>query len=426
MALRFWLKKPPVGDIAEYFRYAVAFWHGSPPLTALPVEYPPLAILPFSLTLLPFPDQFAAQFMLWTLLLALIGFAAYVRFLGWRRGLAYLVYLTLGATGMTLGRFDLYPALVTVAALWVAQRRRFTLAYLLLALGVLLKLYPIFLMPLLVLAHWQAAGLAEGQTWERLRRAPGDWARDLLGRLRTPAARRVIGALGVFVGALALAFGVAFALNPSGALTEFTYASARPLQIESTPAALLWLFHFVGFHVQKTFTFKSYNLEGPLDVVFKPLSTLALAAGCVWAYWRFARGRLSLAQAFLAVLAVVIATNKIFSPQYLVWVTPFVAEVYGFDGLWLLICALTTLIYPILYYPEGTFLAAIGARIFEPVIFLRDMLLLVAAWWAITRPSPLEPAPVGQAPAPRAPAPSGRPDPLLVDTLKRPALPRTP
>ncbi|HEX8994748.1 MAG TPA: glycosyltransferase 87 family protein [Ktedonobacterales bacterium] len=417
------LSRPPIGDTREYYDYARAFWlgaNGSPPFRALPVEYPPLTILPFSLTLLPPVGPFWLHFMLWTLLATLLGFAAFVRYKGWRRGLAYLVYIAFGATGVLLARFDLYPALVTLAALWAAQRRRYPLAYLLLALGVLLKLYPIFLAPLILIAQWREAGIGEGLTFARVRSAPAEVARTLLARLHAPSGLRLLGALGVFVVALALGFGVAFAINPSGAMTEFVYASARPLQLESTPAALLWLGHFAGFPVREVFTFKSHNLVGPLDVALKPLSTLALAAGCLWAYLRVAQGRLSLAQGFLAALSVVVATNKIFSPQYLIWVTPFVAEVYGFEGLWLAICALTTLIYPTLYYPAGTPLAHLGgSRLIEPAVALRSVLLLVFAVRVLLRPSP--DVSISDEPGAVNPAPEYA---LLPDTLKRPAIPR--
>src|SRR5690348_10131 len=43
--------KLPAGDVTEYYQYAQAFWLGRPPWHALPLEYPPLSIIPFSLTL---------------------------------------------------------------------------------------------------------------------------------------------------------------------------------------------------------------------------------------------------------------------------------------------------------------------------------------------------------------------------------------
>jgi len=41
------------GDIGGYATYADAFWRGSPPFNALPQEYPPPALAPFALALVP-------------------------------------------------------------------------------------------------------------------------------------------------------------------------------------------------------------------------------------------------------------------------------------------------------------------------------------------------------------------------------------
>jgi hypothetical protein len=186
----------------------------------------------------------------------------------------------------------------------------------------------------------------------------------------------VVEGAAVFAGAVGLGFAVAFMLNPSGALSEFTYAGARPLQVESTPATILWLGSLFGLPAHPDFSFVSLNYVGPLDVVLKPLSTVALAVGCLWAYWRFARGRLTLAQAFLATLSVVVVANKIFSPQYLIWLAPFVAEVYGFDLLWLVISALTTVIFPYLYGIRNPILTVTYDWAFMPMVALRNILLL--------------------------------------------------
>ncbi|MGH2502194.1 MAG: hypothetical protein ACRDID_06725, partial [Ktedonobacterales bacterium] len=204
-----------------------------------------------------------------------------------------------------------------------------------------------------------------------------------------PATWRVVEGAAIFLGAVGLGFALAFILNPSGALTEFTYASARPLQVESTPATFLWLGTLVGIPAHPDFSFVSLNYVGALDVALKPLSTLALAAGCVWVYWRFARGRLTLAQAFLAVLCVVVVANKIFSPQYLIWLTPFVAEVFGFDALWLLVCGLTTLIFPYLYGIRNPIQTVTYDVAFMPVVAIRNLLLLSFTLRAILSAEPL-------------------------------------
>ncbi|MDE3231622.1 MAG: hypothetical protein KGO05_17210 [Chloroflexota bacterium] len=355
--------RQPTGDVLEYHSYALNFWTVHPYFTSLPVEYPPLAILPFSLTLAPPLADYQTVFVWWATAAVILGYLGFLRYADRKRALAYFVYIVLGAIGTVISRFDIFPALVTLAALWAAQRRHFAGSYLLLALGTLLKLYPAFLLPIVLIEHWRTLTVD----------AP---TRSVSGWLRAPATWRVAEGLALFAGVVGLGFAVAAALDPGGALTVFTYASARPLQVESTPATLLWLGSLVGFPARPEFSFASLNYVGPLDVVLKPLSSVALAAGCLWAYWRFARGRLNLAQAFLAALCVVVVANKIFSPQYLVWLAPFVAEVYGFDALWLIISALTTLIFPYLYSIRNPILTVPYNWAFMPIVALRNILLL--------------------------------------------------
>lgn len=383
----------PNGDVTEYHTYALAFWTHMPLFTSLPVEYPPLAILPFSLTLVPPLKDFQSIFTWWMGAATLVGYLGFRRVSGWRRALAYLVYLLIGAAGTLVARFDIFPALATVGALWAAQRRHFATAYLLLAAGVLLKLYPAFLAPLVVIEQWRALVVRFGEA-----DGPGAWPggagwRGWLSRARwawlarTRATRHTAEGAALFAGVVALGFFLAYSLDPSGALTEFQYAGARPLQIESTPAALLWIGSILGIPAHADFSFVSLNYVGPLDVVLKPLSTLSLVAGCLWVYLRLARGRLGLAQSFLALLCVVTITNKIFSPQYMIWVTPFVAEVYGFDLLWLLICALTTLIFPYLYAMGNPIWTVPDIPAFMPAVTARDGLMLWATLRAILHPA---------------------------------------
>jgi len=182
-------------------------------------------------------------------------------------------------------------------------------------------------------------------------------------------------------------FLLALALNPTGALSGFTYASDRPLQVESTPATLLWLGTLVGIPAHADFSFVSLNYVGPLDVILKPLSAVALVAGCLWSYWRQARGQLTIGQAFIACLCAVLVTNKIFSPQYLIWVLPFVAAEEGFDLVWLIICALTTTIFPYLYGLRNPIQTVTFGWQFMPTVALRNLLLLYVTIRALTRPN---------------------------------------
>jgi len=383
------------GDVKLYHDYALNFWtHG---FRALPTEYPILSLLPFTLTLLPSIDDYFMVFALWMLALAVLGYIGFLIYSTRRRAIIYAVYLIVGAAGTLLARFDLVPALLTLAALWATQRRRFGWAYVLIALGILTKLYPAFLLPIVMIAQWRAAtarARVEGRAAEE--KLTGRWWWDrppvVFRRLwAQPATPRLAAGLGLCAGIVALGFWTAFAINPTGALSGFNYASARPLQIESTPATLLWLGTLLGIPAHPDYSFVSLNYVGPLDVVLKPLSMLALLALCLLVYWRQARGRLTVGQAFVACLCAVLATNKIFSPQYLIWLLPVVAAVEGFDIFWLAICILTTLDYPIIYRMRHPVLTVPYTPEFMPVLAVRNLLLLYVMVRAIIGPRRIAP-----------------------------------
>lgn len=369
------------GDVTEYHTYAQGFWLGHPPLHQLPVEYPPLAIIPFSLTLLPPLKDIQTVFSLWMAAVVVIGYAGFLRFSTRRRGLIYLFYLLVGSNAVMTARYDIVPALTTLAALWATERKQFTLAYLLLAAGILLKLYPAFLLPVVMIAHWQAIRAEIPMTvgWRSGLRALWNFARG------DPAVRAVVAGAALCFGVVALCFAAAIAVAGGAALTGFTYASDRPLQIESTPATILWLGTLVGIPAHPEFSFVSLNMVGPLDVVLKPLSAIALVAGCLFVYWRQMRGRLGVGQAMLACLCAVLVTNKIFSPQYVIWVLPIVAAVEGFSLIWVIIGALTTLNFPIIYGLRAPIWDSPFSWQFMPVIAVRNLLLFYATLRAIFR-----------------------------------------
>jgi hypothetical protein len=395
----------PNGDVDEYYQYALAFWTQHPLLHALPAEYPPLAILPFTLTLLPPAQDYHFVFALWMTAITLLGYAGFVRFNGHRRALIYIFYLLLGTAATLLARFDIVPALVTLAALWATERRRFTAAYALVAAGTLLKLYPAFLLPVVAIAHWHALSRASSaihsapaacEPQGHHRASMPDAAAPLPlaqkgayrnGSLRSFVSAPVTGGIVFYALLVAAGFAGALALNTAGTLSVFRYAELRPLQIESAPASLMWLGSLVGIPATPNYSFVSLNLSGPLDAWLRPLSAVALLAGVCFVYWRQARGRLTVGRAFLGCLCMVLVTNKIFSPQYLIWVLPLVAAVEGFDLWWVAICLLTWLDFPILYQSQHPILTVPYNPLFMPEVALRNGILLWATVRVIMRPS---------------------------------------
>jgi hypothetical protein len=360
-SLAFYLPGPyGHGDITTYHGYALAFWSGAERLHSLPVEYPPFALAAFSLTLLPPLPNYVSVFGLWMLLLVGAGYAAIRRMESARAAEVFAVYLVLGCFATVLGRYDLVPAATVVVAYWAARHRRFELAYVMLALGTLLKLYPAVLLPVLVIEHHRALGT------DPFRLPP------------RPVARGVA----LFVVGVAAVFLLGAAADSDDWLGAFTFQAHRPLQVESLPATVLWLTGFAGLPVSAVRSFNSYNLVGQAGWAIAFLAELALAGGCLVVYWRQVTGRIDLGRAVTLCLLVVLCTNRVFSPQYLMWVLPLVAIVEGeYDTVWLAICALTTLIFPYAYDwtgMRGRPMPASYPLYLPALIATRNVLLVVA------------------------------------------------
>jgi Glycosyltransferase family 87 len=120
----------------------------------------------------------------------------------------------------------------------------------------------------------------------------------------------------------------------SSGLVDFVrYHRERPLEIESTAAAVLGLWHAIDpAAVAVTRSYGSSNLVGRFAGAGLTASAVAGVAGLGWVYvaaWRSfdvsrtvpGRSR-ALVCWTLVLLTIVIATSKVASPQYLVWLLP--------------------------------------------------------------------------------------------------------
>jgi hypothetical protein len=113
------------GDVALFHIYALGFWGNlSHPL--LPTEYPPLSVLPFSLTLLGPAASYPDVFAFWMGVIAVLGYVAFRRLSSQRQATAYALYVVAAGVATLLFRFDLAPALITGGAVWLMQRGRFS------------------------------------------------------------------------------------------------------------------------------------------------------------------------------------------------------------------------------------------------------------------------------------------------------------
>jgi hypothetical protein len=309
----------PASDLLTYQHYADLLLAGAVPGRDFAPEYPPLALLPMVLPRLlpPFGDTgslgYAVRFTLMEGVLACV--------VGWlisrvsddpAGALATWVVLVLLCATPVAWRYDLWPAALVLVAIVAADRDRPGLAGVAIGAGVMLKLFPLVVLPVL------------GARAVALR----DWTG--LARLLTGAAV-VIAAL--LAGSLALA-------GPGG-LHWLGYQIDRGLQLETIGAGLLLLAHLVvGLPVRVDQAFGSLQVSAPTApglvsatvTAGAALTIVGVATVCALGFVRFRRerssvGRVALpsvAAASVAVLVALLVTSKVFSAQYVLWFLPLV------------------------------------------------------------------------------------------------------
>ena len=161
---------------------------------------------------------------------------------------------------------------------------------------------------------------------------PGVLAAGLVGRSTSRSSwQRLASFFGAF---LAICAAVACFSGVERLFSPLTYQGERGLQIESL-AATLFVYrahHHPGVWEMNYAASKSYEITGPGVETALTFSTIALACVLVWilavAAVRFIRGGWdprSTVVFFLAAIVLLIATNKVFSPQYIVWIGPILA-----------------------------------------------------------------------------------------------------
>jgi hypothetical protein len=231
-----------------------------------------------------------------------------------------------------LARYDLLPALLTALALWSLVTRREAAGAVFIGLGTVAKLYPLLLAPFVVASVWRRDG-------------PGAAARWSL----------------VLAVVLLLGFGPFLVLAPEGTVGMLLRTLGRPLQIEAFGAPFLMLLNEVaGLPVRIVHTFDSWNLAGRGPNLVANAQTLVsvVLLGVVFAGFlrrRTSRGALLLTLA--TAMCIYVALGKVFSPQYLIWLVPFVAVLPAVRGglvpvgLLAAVFLLTSFYYPANYWP---------------------------------------------------------------------------
>lgn len=309
-------------DLQVYFNDARSLLKGWGPYRDFNLEYPPLALAAFAGPFLAVRGkpllftEYAGLFLLQSAVLSIFIAWALARAAALSRPsrpaavpLAVYTLLVVLTAPLLPWRYDLFPALFTILALVAVLAGKPAQAGVWLGLGTAAKLYPVVLLPI-VGAYYLASV---------------DW--------------RAVRRLGLgFAGALALVVLPLLLSGAGGAMMEFLhYHELRGLQLESLPAGLILLAHMAGAaRVSLSFNYGALHLVSPLATAtlrWLPLLFIALyGAVLLCALARFRQDQVrygsipsaSLVAYLTAALLVFIATNKVFSPQYMIWLLPFV------------------------------------------------------------------------------------------------------
>jgi hypothetical protein len=251
-----------------------------------------------------------------------------------------------------LSRFDLWPVLVAMIGLVAILIGLEWIGFLALGLATAVKIFPVVLLPIACI-----------------------WAWKRLGR------RELAACLGIFLAALAACYVPFVILAPHGVWHSISVQLGRPLQIESLGAAtLVVLHHLFGLGVSTVSGSGSQNLDasgaGTIAIVQTVLQAAALIGTWIW----FARGEASgerLARASAAAIVAFVAFGKVLSPQYMIWLCPFVLLVRGRRGIAGAALLVASLVLTQLWFPYRYWDYALGFEALPSAfVFLRDIALV--------------------------------------------------
>jgi hypothetical protein len=313
------LGRGQITDTGTYQSYGDAIARGAVPYRDFKLEYPPGALPVFVLPSLGQQGDRAAYDRWFDRELALCGCLALLGTALCLRALRAGPIRTTAALGffavsplligsVVLTRFDFWPAALAIFAVAAILWDRPLPAALLLACAIGAKLWPAAVLPLFAVWLVQTRGPRAAAIWTA--------------------------GVGAVLAAIFLPFTV---VAPGGVGHSFHSQLARPLQLESLGSAVLIGVHRVaGTTLHVTGSFGSQNVTGPGAHAAEVVTTIVGLAALVAVWVLFARGPATgsrLATHSAAAVAALLAFGKVFSPQFVIWLVPFVLLVGGLRGI---------------------------------------------------------------------------------------------
>ena len=332
-------------DIDIYYKYGNLVVSGAMPYQKFNLEYPPVALIFFILPSLivnffraDLPQGFLILFELQYFFLTLFFLIIMWKWLQklqltpkFNRQMWIVTISTLILSCYIFGRFDIGPTLLVTLSFYLIFSNRPTLGGAVLGLGTIAKLYPALFLPLLIMYYW------------RNKQAKQFTLRLCIG-------------FGIACVVTTLPF-IIFGL--SGLLSFLQFHSERGLEIESLYSSLIWVSSklFGLPEISTNIDHGALNLVSTWSLGLAHVSTYIVVGGVLvfyayswWASGSRRRKKLDfewLLQAAFIITVWFIISNKVLSPQYMIWLLPFVAFL-KFNKIWLLgiVLILSTTAYP--------------------------------------------------------------------------------
>jgi hypothetical protein len=371
--LCFLIVAPNWSDIPIYSRYSDSILDGQIPYKEFEAEYPPFALL---LMVIPgFLAKFIGSYMVSYRLVMLLfdmgniwlinklakNAAGHPGAIAFKPLLIYLIFSGL-AFQLLYDRFDVAIAFMILLSVYFATiKNAWFGAYLMIWIAALAKIFPVILFPLFL--------ITQAKNKRKKHEPVVDFALALLA----------------FVGAIIISefwFG-------SWWESVLSYHGGRGIQVESIFGMFASVAALFGVPYSINHNFGSFNIENSFTPFLATLSPFVLLAAIIFGYYlyylilNYSKNKLQVNQALMSgiliVLLMFIIANKVISPQYLLWLYPFISlyylnpksEIYTMI-CWSIIAILTSILFPY-YYPDMIMQKPMGVSL----LILRNLLLLL-------------------------------------------------
>ena len=371
-------------------------------------EYPPLVVAWFNLpnhfidfSVLTSPNDYINQYTYYfRILMLFIDFLIFIlvfnignKFLQVRdihilfSGVIYIVSSQI-LFNLLYDRLDLVLVAMILLCFYYQIRGHVFLSSFFISMGIFFKLVPLFLIPVWFIGWIPETVFNKTKlSWDK-----NQWTLPVKASISVIASCTILLVLSLFV------------YGPK-AFSFLKYHLDRGVQIESFYSTVIIVLGWFGLPYEIVSSYGSQNVNSPMTHLFSTLSPFFIFIGIGYViYWMIKNSQstmsgksnhisptitrsIIMAKGYLFSLLIILITSKVLSTQYFIWPIPFVAVLFPFYMPkqlipWVCILALTTLIFPYLYWThivgivQRTPFVAAGPDYFGQFILLSRNFLL--------------------------------------------------